>query len=671
MALHRSPLSTPRPALVAALVLLFAAPTWAQSRNLLNCATLPGLMERLQNLHVSQHKNDAQLTQRAASLYVKRYDSAKALLLQSEADALEARLKAFFDGVHEGKCDLLKGHLAEQVAAHENMEAFVKATVEAADYAVDRSTEIVVDADKRPRPTTKAEQAALRRKLVDFQMASYLASKTPLDEAKKKIEKRYALITKRIKEFDDAELLTQLLDAYANAFDPHTTYFSAEALEDFRISMQLSLEGIGAVLRSRDGYTMVYEVVKGGAADRQGQLRPKDRIIAVSQGGKEDAVDVVDMALSDVVRLIRGKKGTDVRLTVLRQGEKAETLPITIQRDTIDLKEQAAKVRYEEVERGGRKLKLAILDLPSFYGSSIPGGRQCADDVAALLEEIKQNKADGIVLDLSENSGGLLQHAVDITGFFLRRGAVVGVEGTDNDSKQLNDVDQRLQWGGPLVILTSRLSASASEILAGAVKDYRRGIIVGDDHTFGKGTVQNVVNLPDGFGALKVTTALFFRPGGDSTQQRGVDADIHIPTPFESDQFGEKNHDYSLNPQSTRPFKSDTVNIEGPEGWKPITDALVAELSAKSAQRVAASEEFKKVMDDLKKAKERESLMKVADILDDKDRKGDDDDEAPKKDDEKVAPYTHEAVEILADMIAAGGLYATPLPENGNSTTLP
>ncbi|MEZ4468875.1 MAG: S41 family peptidase [bacterium] len=617
----------------------------AQARSLLNCSTLPDLMVRYQTLHVSQlaandaaakKARDAELMERTAELYLKRYDSAKTLLTQAEADALKAEVKQFFANAIEGKCGSLQGHLAMQVARHAAQEDAMKAIVEAKDFAIDRTIELVMDADKRPRPTTTTEQAALRRKLAHFQMASYVASGSSLDEARTKLEKRYALITKRVKEIDESDLLSSLLDAYANAFDPHTTYFSAEALEDFRIGMQLSLEGIGAVLRSRDGYTMVYEIVKGGAADRQGQLRTKDRIIAVAQQDGEP-VDVVDMALSDVVRFIRGPKGTEVKLTVLRQGEKTETLNITIVRDTIDLKEQAAKVRYEEVEREGRKLKMAIIDLPSFYGSSSPGGRQCADDVAALLEEVKGQNVDGLVLDLSENSGGLLQHAVDITGFFLRRGTVVSIEGSDHEPKQLKDVDQNIQYNGPLVVLTSRLSASASEILAGAVKDYARGLIVGDDQTFGKGTVQNVVNLPEGFGALKVTTALFFRPGGDSTQQKGVAADIVVTSPYNSEQFGEKNQDYSLPPQKTRPFKDDTVNIPGPEGWKAVTAEIVADTGRAQPQ---AGRGLRGVQEGVRRPQEGPGARGRAQGGRDprrQGRKGEDEDE-PKKDDGKLTP---------------------------------
>ena len=640
--------------------LAVSSSAFAKGRNQLNCATLPSLMERYEALHVSARKRDDELMQRVADIYVKRFDPSKSLLLESEAKALHAQVLTFFEKSGKGECGLMRTFKDDELARQAEIGAHVAKVLADPKFAIDRSIELTMDADQRERPKTPAERDELRRKLIHFQLANYVSSGTALAEAKTKLNKRYALITKRISERDEGDMYSGLLDAYAAAFDPHTTYFSAEALEDFRIGMGLSLEGIGAVLRSRDGYTIVNEVVKGGAADRQRQLKRKDRIIAVEQVGADaegidvGPVDVIDMSLRDVVRLIRGKKGTTVRLTVLRQGEKTETLKIDIVRDKIDLKDQAAKVRYETIKRGARDLTLAVIDLPSFYGSSRPGGRQCADDIATILTEVKHKKVDGVMLDLATNSGGLLQQAVDMTGFFMRRGAVVGVEGSEGPNKVLKDVDQRIQYNGPLVVLTSRLSASASEILAGAVRDYDRAIIVGDSQTFGKGTVQNVVNLPMGFGALKVTTAMFFRPAGQSTQQIGVPAHIVVPSPFNSEQYGEKNQDYSLPSRTITPFMSKTANIDGPGGFTPITEALVTELAVKSAARVKSNAEFIKQAKDLAKAEARSEVLKIAEILDDKSNKDDDEDEEPKQDDGKLTIQALEGLEVLADLIEAG-----------------
>ena len=232
------------------------------------------------------------------------------------------------------------------------------------------------------------------------------------------------------------------------------------------------------------------------------------------------------MPLRDAVSLIRGKKGTRVHLTVLRNTER---LPVVIVRDKIDLTEQAAKLRFESREVEGKTYKLAIIELPSFYGDADPSRRQCTDDLEKLLETVRKEEVDGLLLDLSRNGGGLLEHAVKISGFFIRKGEVVGVEDARGQLKHPEGSRRTHPLRGPLVVHTSRVSASASEILAGALKDYKRAVITGDDHTFGKGTVQTVTQLPPGQGALKITTALFFRPGGQSTQNDGVSVDVADP----------------------------------------------------------------------------------------------------------------------------------------------
>lgn len=627
----------------------------AKSDNLLGCGSMPVLMERYAQLHIDTGPLDEEtLVDRAADIFVRRVDGSKTLMTATEADALKRNVKRFYKDVQDGQCGLIDDIKKAEVARHENSEAFVKKLLAPADFAIDRSVSLDLDSEKRPRTKDAAERDALRAKLVHFQLANYVHGGKTLEDAKAKLIKRYELITKRVKEQTEADLYAYLLDCYAEAFDPHTSYFSAEDLEDFRISMQLSLEGIGAVLRQRDGYTTINEIVKGGAADRQGELKRNDRILAVTQGEQGEAVDVVDMALRDVVKLIRGKKGTKVTLTVLRDSDK-ETVKVTITRDKIDLEEQAAKLRWEEVERAGKKLKLAIVELPSFYGGSRPGDRGATQDVAKLLAEARRGHADGVVLDLATNTGGLLQHAVEIGGLFIRTGGIVRVEGTQDRAETLEDEDPSVQWSGPLVVLTSHLSASASEIVAGAIKDYHRGVIVGDEHTFGKGSVQQVVNLPEGLGALKVTTSLFFRPSGESTQLRGVAADVLVPSPFDAEHFGEATNDNALPHRTTINFVSPAAQGAGADAWTPVTDATLSQLAAQSAKRVAASKEFEKVREDLAKAKKGEEV-KVADILDGKDDSGDEGDEAAEKKDDELTPQAKEALQVLADLIETGAV---------------
>lgn len=627
----------------------------------LTCATLPGLMNRYLTQHVTV-RDDDRLSERVVQRYLERLDPSKSHLLEAEAKALTTRISKALSSIRSGACDELIKIKDEQVAWHKSMEDFVRRAVAAKPFALDRSIELVVNPDDRARPKNAKERDELRRKLIHFQLANYVQAGTKLDEAKKKLLHRYELITKRVSEQDRVDVLSSLLDTWAGALDPHTSYFSAEALEDFRIAMDLSLEGIGAVLTQDHGYTLVNEVVPGGAADRQGDLKTKDKIVAVTQidsphnGAKVgEVVDVIDMDLRDVVRYIRGRKGTRVKLTILRQAEKTETLNLTITRDKIDLKEQAAKLSWKEVEApgGGKKLKLAIIELPSFYGGRGPAARQCTDDTMALIREARAKKADGLMLDLSRNSGGLLQAAVEISGYFLSEGAVVGIDGPRNPKQILRDEDADIPWAGPLVVLTSRASASASEILAGALRDYRRAVVVGDDHTFGKGTVQNVVNLAPGLGALKVTTAMFYLPGGQSTQAQGVPADIIVPSGFATSEYGERHQDYALPTSKIDPFHSASANAGGGRGYAPVDRSVLSELRARSEKRVAGSEEFKEVRERLKKAEERKSVVKLAELLDESDdaKKEDEEDD---KDEDKLTPQAEEAVNILADLITHG-----------------
>ena len=636
----------------------------AKSDNLLGCSSLPMLMERYGQLHINSPTLGEALYGAAAKVFVERVDGSKSLLTAAEATALEAKVKAFYRDAQEGRCGGLRELLDLQVRRQEEIEAFVKKTIAAPNFAIDKRVVLDLDAEKRPWPADAAARDAFRRGLVHFQLANYVAGGQTLDAAKKKLIKRYELITRRVKEQTEGDLYSSLLDSFAAAFDPHTSYFSAEDLEDFRISMQLSLDGIGAVLRQRDGFTTINEIVKGGAADRQGQLKANDRIIAVTQGESGEAVDVVDMSLRDVVRLIRGKKGTKVRLTVVRDGADGGTFSVVIVRDKIDLDEQAAKLRWETVERAGRKLKLAVIELPSFYGGSDEGAHNATADMAKLLADARAGHADGVVVDLSTNTGGLLQGAVEIAGLFFKTGGVVRVEGTSERAQTLEDVDPRVHWSGPVVVLTSHASASASEIFAGAIKDYRRGVVVGDPRTFGKGSVQNVVNLPDGLGALKVTTSLFFRPNGQSTQLKGVEADIVVPSVFDGERFGEHTHKGALAHRSTIRFASPDAQGQGPDAWTPVTDALVARLAALSKKRVDASKDFAKVREDLAKAKKEGDVVKVAEILSGKSDLDEDgfkkDDEKKKTEDEKLSPQAVEAVQILADLVEASSAVAGP-----------
>lgn len=684
--MHR-PSSLPR--LVLLLLLAFSGPASAAgssaavvpgasegeadgAHSALTCGDLSRLMATYLQNHVLYHSVSDELRGRVAESHLRLLDASRALFLDAEAAELREKTRQLFPALSLDDCSLLDAMHRASIEHYREMEHFVRGFVSDEDYAIDAQAELLLDPEKRGFPKTPAEREALYKKLVHFQMSNYVSNGESLPEAKQKLIHRYELITKRAEEMTPDEIYARFLGAFAISLDPHSAYLTPDSLEDFRIHMGLSLEGIGAVLSSRDGYTVVEEVVPGGAADLSGTLRPKDKILAVGQdaGGM---VDVIDMDLRDVVRMIRGKKGTHVRLAVLRQGSDTERFTVKLTRDKINLEEQAAKLEFQTVERDGRKLKLAVLDLPSFYGDKEPDARQATDDVARLLDLVKREKVDGLVLDLSRNGGGLLEYAVRISGYFLRSGGVVAVGDSGKRNQVLEDPDGSILYAGPLVVLTSRVTASAAEILAGAVKDYRRGVVVGDDHTFGKGSVQTVAPLPPGLGALKLTTAMFFRPGGASTQQSGVRADVVLPSLTQVPDLGEEYQPYSLPARSIDSFAAGgEAGLNSAGGYVAVSAETLEQLRRQSGQRVGASERFAEVREEIEKQRENEGVVKVADLVE-KEKDGEaasagdpaplspeaamlappEPGEAAGKEKDEPTPQLEEALQILADLVEA------------------
>ncbi len=651
-----------------------ALPTQQAAAMELTCERIPGLLNTFLHKHITyRHLND-QLRERAIDAYIKRLDPSKNLYTAGEAETLKKSLKGIFFDVGSGECTSLDEIQKDIVERYVNMLEVIEAYVLDEGYAVDPSVELVIDPDKRARPKDAESQQALFKKLVQFQMSNYISNGDTLDEAKEKLVHRYELLVKRAKEFDAQDIYSQFLDAFASALDPHSNYFSAENNEDFKIQMQLSLIGIGVALTSRDGYSVVEKVIPGGAADKVDKLRPKDKVIAVAQDG-EEPVDVIDMDLRKVVRLIRGERNTVVHLTILRQSPKTERFVVSITRDKINLEEQAAKLTFETVKIGEKEEKLAIIDLPSFYGGRDPSERKSSTDLRNLLREANEAGAVGLLLDLSRNGGGLLDTARDIAGYFIREGGVVAVKDEYGKVQVMRDEDPDVLFDGPMVVLTSRISASASEIVAGAMKDYNRAVLIGDDHTFGKGTVQTLVPLPPGLGALKVTTALFFRPGGDSTQHSGVASDIVLPSPFSTDDFGESHQPYALEGSKIPAFVDDSANLfetasQTKQHYQPVTPALIEELARRSAERVSESEEFGEVQKKLQEAEERAGVIRLQEILDENEAAKEDEaaeaaedesteveDEAEEEEEEPTIQRL-EAIEILRDYVRiqhAGG----------------
>lgn len=601
----------PSVALLAAF-LSVAAPSRASD---LQCSDLPTLLDSFERSHYAVKKTTDAVKEHSADQFVRILDPSRTMLLDSDAAHLKSDLITIFDTMKSGDCAVLTDSLKLVIQRSEEDERIVKDLLNDR-YKLDETVQLVLDPQKRGYPKTNEERTALVRKMAHFQISSYMTTGLDLAAAKKQLIHRYALATKRLKErLTSGKLPGIYAEAFASALDPHSSFMSADQLADFQIQMRLSLEGIGAALSSQDGLTVIESLVPGGQAERDGRLRPKDRVLAVAQDG-EKPVPTMDLELTDVVKMIRGKKGTKVTLSVLREGKETKSFDVTIVRDKIDVKEQAAKLTYETRKVGDRNLKIGILDLPSFYGGGgEQGGRSSYADVKKLIEEARDNKVDGVVIDLSRNGGGLLEEAVKIAGLFMRRGGVVATKDASGKVDVLWDDDDDVAYSGPVVVLTSPASASASEILAGALKDYHRALIAGGERTFGKGTVQVLSPLPRELGAMKVTTGMFFLPGGASTQQKGVAADVRVPSVFDGYDLGEKMLDYSLPPQSTQPFVSPAANSKDPaHHWKPIDETLVPRLAERSKDRVSKDPDFAEVKKQLEEIQKSKGVVRLADL---------------------------------------------------------
>jgi carboxyl-terminal processing protease len=642
----------PMPALALAGALGCAAPTPAHAEERqLTCPDLPLIVRTFERRHYVTNRTDDVIKQRAVERFIRALDPSRTLLLEGEVTKLQAELVAVFDTLKDGGCGKLDAAAAIARQRIADDEKIARALL-GDDYKLDESVEIQLDPDKRGYAKTVDDRAALVRRLIHFQMSNLLATKVAPDAARRQLVHRYELAVRRAKDRIAADDLAAIFaEAYAEALDPHSSFISADALVDFQISMSLSLEGIGAGLISDDGMIVLESLVPGGQAEKSGQLRPKDKILAVAQAG-EEPVQTFDMELREVVKMIRGPKGTKVTLTILREGKDANTFNVTIERAKIDVKEQAAKIKYETRKNGKRAIKIGVIELPSFYGSQERGARSSYADVKALLEEAKRQKVDGIVLDLSRNGGGLLQDAVRISGLFLREGGMVATRDSGGRRDVLADEDDEVVWSGPLAIMISPISASASEIVAGALHDYGRAIVIGSSHTFGKGTVQTLEQLPMGLGALKITTGMFFVPGGKSTQQVGVSAHVRVPSILDGVDVGEKSLDYTLAPQSTEPFLDlAAAQGTGDAKWTPIGEAEIQGLQQRSKERVAKDPKFAEIKKELDESEKNRGPVKLGELRA-RARRGSPERE---KEDERIkgldAAFVGEGVNVLADYI--------------------
>ncbi|MEM9157956.1 MAG: carboxy terminal-processing peptidase [Verrucomicrobiota bacterium] len=433
----------------------------------------------------------------------------------------------------------------------------------AEDWNFETDDEYTFDRTESDWPSSIEEADALWTQRLKYEILRELLNEKTIEEAREHITKRYERMVRSIKEFGPADVQEVFLTSLTQMFDPHSTFFSSKTYEDFSITMRLSLVGIGAMLQEEDGYCVIKELINGGPAKLSNQLGPNDRIVAVAQEGKE-AEDIVGMSLRKVVDRIRGEKGTTVTLTIIpADAPDSVTKEVAIVRDTvrIDTSRATAQIHHIPMENGD-SVPIGVIDVPSFYGSEDidENGNRVITSVTADVEEHILNMKDagvqGIVLDFRRNGGGLLDEATKMTGLFIPRGPVVQVKAADGTIWPLSDRDPKVTYNGPLMVLTSRYSASASEIVAGALQNYGRAIIIGNDSTHGKGTVQQVVSLEEYVisrlvskskaGAAKLTVRKFYLPNGSSTQRKGVVPDITLPSIEEIMATGEAELDNAL-----------------------------------------------------------------------------------------------------------------------------
>lgn len=448
--------------------------------------------------------------------------------------------------------------------------------------------------------TAEAQKNSAQKK-AELAVRQLWEKRTP----EEKILRRLRDLQNFYKQRDKIDILSGFLGAMALSYGPHTGYQAPKQDEDFNIDMSLSLTGIGATLTSEDGYIRVVDIVPGGPADKGGQLHAEDRIIAVTQENGEP-VDVIDMSVDHAVKLIRGKKGTKVTLTILpgKKGRNAVPENITIVRDKVILKDSEAKGTIREILRpDGQKIKVGVIELPSFYmdfAALFRGDlnyKSCSRDVKKILTDFRGQGVQAVVMDLRRNTGGSLPEAIMLTGLFIKSGPVVQVRSAKGKPEVERDEDESISWDGPLVVLTSKFSASAAEIFAGAIKDYRRGILAGDSRTYGKGTVLSMIQLEKmlGFinrkfpaGSVRLETAMFFRINGESVQQLGVQPDIILPSLTEALEVGEM---FSSNHLPWDSIPAQSYRISDPE-----LEKLLPRIRQNTAARIAKDPEYQKLI---------------------------------------------------------------------------
>jgi carboxyl-terminal processing protease len=557
----------------------------------------------LEEGHYTRQKLNEEVSNKFLQTYLELLDFSHLFFTQKDVDELNAKYGSSMAG------DVLLGTLKPAYEVYalytKRIDDRVAKIKEMLKQPIDFKSNATVELSrqKSPWPKDEAEADQLWRGRIANELLQEHLSEHPIEPAPQLVARRYDRLDRNVHEQDKDEQIKLFLDALAQAYDPHSEYLSKADMKNFSINMGLSLVGIGAMLRSEDGYAKIESLVPGGPAQVDGRLKVGDRITAVAQGPAE-FVDVREMRLDKVVEMIRGKKGTRVRLLVIPSDatDPSHRKNVELVRDEIKLKDQEARADIIiKKDENGDPIKLGWLTLPSFYADMDKHQKSTTRDVLALLKRLKKENIAGLVVDLRKNGGGSLEEALSLTGLFLKSGPIVQTKDYNGYIRISSDPDNGIAYTGPLVVLTSRQSASASEIFAAALQDYGRAVIIGDKNTFGKGTVQTILPIGrfasllgshnDEDGALKLTIQKFYRVAGGSTQLHGVASDIVLPSLSDLPEFGESALKNAL------PY--DEVAKAKYTKWSDSHSLFVDQLRRRSEERIKNEPEFHYVMEDM------------------------------------------------------------------------
>ena len=585
---------------------LLSSSVWALAPTAAQSETIESLIATLEERHYAGKRYDDQLSAQHLNAYIDNLDPQRMFFTQEDIEAFSTWEKTLDDLSRAGDLSpafsiFNRYHDKLRTRLEQTLEALPE-QVAAFDYGVKEYLEI--DGSTRPWADNTVELDERWRKQLKNQALSLHLAEQPLEDILETLTRRYQTRLNRLDQYNEQDIFAVYANALTELYDPHTSYFSPRRAENFDINMSLSFDGIGAVLQTDDEHTKIVRLVPAGPADKGGQLKPSDLIVGVGQDTEGPIENVIGWRLDEVVDLIRGPRDTYVRLEVIpAKGKTDERRIIAIQRNQVKLEEQSAQSEIIEVEdTDGQLRKIGIIDIPAFYidfaalRRGDPDYKSTTRDVRKLIKELEADGAEGLVIDLRNNGGGSLQEANDLTGLFIEYGPTVQIRSAERRVWRDGKRRRSAYYEGPVSVLINRLSASASEIFAGAIQDYGRGIVVGD-RSFGKGTVQSLLDLPEG--QLKVTESKFYRISGDSTQHRGVVPDITFPSLFDHEEIGESSLDNALD--------WDQISAVRHRDYNQL-NALLPTLTDRHQKRASSDPDFVFLLDQVAMAEETRGL---------------------------------------------------------------